>query len=23
LCLPNWGNLTGGYELWGIFVKAT
>jgi hypothetical protein len=23
LCLSNWRNLTGGYDLWEIFVKAT
>jgi hypothetical protein len=23
LCLSNWRNLMGGYDLWEIFVKAT
>jgi hypothetical protein len=23
LCLSNWRNLTGDYDLWGTFVKAT
>jgi hypothetical protein len=23
LCLSNWRNLTSGYGLWGIFIKAT
>jgi hypothetical protein len=23
LCLSNWRNLTGGYDIWEIFVKAT